>query len=66
MIPVMFMPAFVQKLSVFSPVYWSIRSLEGAIWRDFSWGELMLPWSILVLVGAAGLLLGTRIIMRQS
>ena len=65
MVPVMFMPGFMQKMSVLSPVKWSILSIEGAIWRDFSYYELMLPCGILLLTGTAGMLIGTAILKRR-
>ncbi len=66
MIPAMFMPAFMQRLGVISPVFWSIRALEGSIWRDFTWNELAVPFAVLLAFGAAGLLIGTSIITRQN
>ncbi len=66
MVPAMFMPAFMQKLSVISPVYWSIRALEGAIWREFSWNELILPLFVLSAVGVGGLIMGTAILTRRQ
>jgi len=65
MIPVMFMPAFIQKLSVLSPVRWGILAIEGAIWRDFNSAEMALPCAILISVGCGGLLLGTTILNRR-
>ena len=65
MIPVMFMPGFLKSLSVLSPVRWAILSLEGAIWRDFSLQEMLLPCSILVSVGIVGLAIGTAILRRE-
>ncbi len=66
MIPVMFMPAVFQKLSVFSPIRWSILSIEGAIWRDFSWSELALPFTIMLVVGIVGFGIGTSILVRRT
>lgn len=66
MVPAMFMPGFIQRLSVFSPVFWSIRAIEGAIWRDFSWHELAPSLVILCLVGVAGLITGTAILTRRQ
>ena len=65
MIPVMFMPGFMQKISVFSPIKWSILSIEGAIWRDFSYPELAMPCGILVAIGVAGMVLGSIILSRR-
>ncbi|MEQ1904810.1 MAG: ABC transporter permease [Pirellulaceae bacterium] len=66
MIPVMFMPAIFQKISVISPVRWAILGIEGAIWRDFSWSELFLPMAIMVSVGVVGFAVGTTIMMRRN
>ena len=66
MIPVMFMPGFMQQLSVVSPVKWSILSVEGAIWRDFSYTELVMPCGVLIGVGIAGMAIGSFILSRRS
>jgi ABC-2 type transport system permease protein len=65
MIPVMFMPGFLQQLSVISPIHWAIRLIEGAIWREFSWIQLATPAAILLFVGLAGLTLGAAIWQRR-
>ena len=65
MIPVMFMPAFMQKLAVLSPIRWGILSIEGAIWREFSYAELLLPCAILIGVGSLGICIGTAILSRR-
>lgn len=66
MIPVMFMPAFIKQFSVVSPIKWSILSIEGAIWRDFSFFEMLVPCGILLGIGMAGLTLGAIIINKSS
>ncbi len=65
-IPVMFMPPAIARLSVLSPVHWSIRALEGAIWRDFTWREMAWPLTILLVAGLAALLTGVGRIRRQQ
>lgn len=65
MIPVMFMPGFIQKFSVLSPIRWGIQAIEGAIWRDFGIFEMALPCGILIGVGCVGLSIGTSILNRQ-
>ncbi len=55
MVPIMFMPAFIANISVISPVRWAILCLEGAIWRDYSWGELLGCASVLWAIGAAAI-----------
>ena len=64
MIPVMFMPAIIQKFSVISPIKWGILAIEGAIWRQFSLAEMVLPCGILLGVGTLGLVVGTLILNR--
>ena len=59
MIPLAFMPHFLAALSHASPVKWSILALEGAIWRDFTLSEMLLPCTILIAVGAACLAIGS-------
>jgi ABC-2 type transport system permease protein len=58
MIPVMFMPEFIARLSIVSPVRWAILSLEGAIWRDFSWPQLAANCGVLVAIGVVSLAFG--------
>ncbi len=65
MIPVMFMPAVIQRFSVLSPIRWGILAIEGAIWRDFEFIEMALPCGILIGVGCAGLAIGTSIMNRR-
>ncbi|MEZ6063887.1 MAG: ABC transporter permease [Planctomycetaceae bacterium] len=66
MIPVVFMPQFVQKLSNYDPVKWAVYSMEGAIWRGFTFGEMLLPCGILVGVGVAAAALGSWMISRRE
>ena len=58
MIPAMFMPSFMRTLSNLSPVKWAILSLEGAIWRGFTFGEFLLPYSILLGFGIVCMMTG--------
>jgi ABC-2 type transport system permease protein len=66
MIPVMFMPAVIQKFSVVSPIKWGILAIEGAIWRDFSLQEMLFPCGVLLAVGTLGLVVGTLILQRSD
>jgi ABC-2 type transport system permease protein len=62
MIPLIAMPNWLFQLSSISPVKWGILSLEGAIWRNFSVGEMLLPCGILLAVGAVGFVAGAQIL----
>lgn len=64
MVPLAFLPTFMQTASNFSPVKWGILALEGAIWRGFTWGEMLTPCAILVAIGVVGFVLGTRALRR--
>jgi ABC-2 type transport system permease protein len=66
MIPLLFMPAFMRTLSNASPVKWSILALEGAIWRDFTLTEMLLPCGILVAIGAVCFAIGSVLLSRAS
>ncbi len=65
MVPLMAMPSWMASLSDLSPVKWGILSLEGAIWRSFSWLELLPSLGLLVGVGVLGLLAGTYLQSRE-
>ncbi|MBK9121010.1 MAG: ABC transporter permease [Phycisphaerales bacterium] len=65
MIPLLFMPAFLQTLSNLSPVKWGILALEGAIWRGSTLAEMLPICGVLLAIGAAGLLIGTAIFNRR-
>ncbi len=60
MIPYFIMPSWMRSLSHFSPVKWSILAMEGAIWRRFSFTEMLLPCGILLGVGVAFFVIGVR------
>jgi ABC-2 type transport system permease protein len=66
MIPLMFLPSWITPLSNLSPVKWSILALEGAIWRGFGWGEMLLPLSILCTIGAVGYAIGVVILSKSE
>lgn len=65
MIPLAFMPAWMQTVSNISPTKWNIVALEGAIWRGNSLGEMLLPCGVLMAIGAAGFALGVKFLSRQ-
>lgn len=65
MMPVIFMPDFVQSLSNFDPVKWAVYSMEGAIWRGLTFTEMLLPCGILIGTGVAAGSLGAFLISRR-
>lgn len=66
MIPLIAMPSWMRAVSNFSAVKWGILSVEGAVWRGFTWGEMALPLGILLAVGAVGFAIGTRVLSRTD
>jgi len=60
MVPRFFMPPWMQTLSHISPVKWAILAMEGAVWRDFSTMEMLVPWTILLGVGVVFFAIGVR------
>ena len=66
MMPLAFMPPWMRNFSDFSPVKWSILAMEGAIWRDFSVGEMLWPCGVLLLIGLALFLLGVLMLRRTQ
>jgi ABC-2 type transport system permease protein len=66
MIPLIAMPPWLLTVSHWSMVKWGILAVEGAIWRDFTWGEMALPIVLLVGVGAVGFALGSWILSRSD
>jgi len=60
MVPRFFMPQWMQTLSHISPVKWAILAMEGAVWRDFTTREMLVPWAILLGVGVVFFTIGVR------
>ena len=60
MIPLFVMPPWLVSLSAISPVKWAILALEGATWRGFGAGDMLLPCLVLIAVGLTAFLVGTR------
>jgi ABC-2 type transport system permease protein len=60
-IPLMVMPPFMRIIASVSPFKWLILALEGALWRDFTVAEMVLPCGVLVAVGVVGFALGAML-----
>jgi ABC-2 type transport system permease protein len=61
MMPLFFMPDWLKALSDISPIKWGILALEGAIWRDFTFSELLKPYLVLVGFGMVSFIIGARL-----
>jgi ABC-2 type transport system permease protein len=64
MIPLVAMPAWMANVSAFSPINWSLRSLEGAIWRGYDWADYVWPLGGLVILGVVAFAIGARRLAR--
>jgi ABC-2 type transport system permease protein len=60
MVPTFVMPQWMQTAGIISPIRWAILAIEGAVWRNFSLGEMVMPCAILITVGLMCFALGTR------
>lgn len=60
MMPQCIMPGWMQTVGQVSPIKWAILGLEGAIWRGFSAGEMVMPCAILLSFGALCVAVGLR------
>ena len=66
MIPLIAMPPWLLTLSHISPMKWAILAYEGAIWRGFTFGDLLLPLGVLLTVGLITFAIGSRILSRMA
>lgn len=64
MVPQIAMPAWMLQAGAVSPARWTISAMEGAIWRDFSFDEMVLPVTILLAVGLIAMWLGAMRLRR--
>ena len=60
MIPLFVLPSWMRTISNISPVKWCILAMEGAIWRQFSFQEMLVPCGILIGVGVVFFAIGVR------
>jgi ABC-2 type transport system permease protein len=60
MMPQYVMPAWMQTLGGVSPVKWAILGIEGAVWRNFTLSEMLVPCTILLGFGVVAFAIGVR------
>jgi ABC-2 type transport system permease protein len=58
MVPLFVMPPWMATASHLSPVKWAVLAFEGALWRGFTFADMVLPCAILVGVGLLSFALG--------
>ena len=66
MMPLAAMKGWMLTLSNFSVFRWAILALEGAIWRDFGFAEMLMPCTILTGIGVGGFLLGAGVFKKRA
>ena len=66
MLPLAVMPGWMADLSDFSPVKWAVLAFEGALWRGFSFGEMVPALLIMLAVGLLAFLIGVRFFRWQQ
>jgi ABC-2 type transport system permease protein len=66
MVPQIAMPQWMQTAGSISPVKWTILSLEGAIWRDLPWSEMLNASGILLAMGAVFYAIGLVVLLRYD
>ena len=66
MVPRIAMPEWLQSVGMVSPIRWGIDAIEGPLWRGLGPADLWLSWVLLLALGAAGLVLGSRAFDRRS
>jgi ABC-2 type transport system permease protein len=60
MIPLFAMPRWMIAASDYSPVKWALLALEGAVWRGFSFTEMLPALGVLAAVGTVTFAIGAR------
>jgi ABC-2 type transport system permease protein len=66
MVPLFIMPDWMRAVSDYSPVKWAILSFEGATWRGFTYQELALPLTIMLVLGVLLFLAGSRMMRLEE
>jgi len=66
MVPQIAMPRWMQTAGSVSPVKWTIRSFEGAIWRDLPWSEILTASGVLLAMGAVFYAIGLTLLVKYD
>jgi ABC-2 type transport system permease protein len=66
MIPIFLMPPWMQTASNFSPLKWTTLAIEGAVWRGFTFQEMMRPCAVLIVIGLVAFASGVSAVRARS
>lgn len=64
MIPLIAMPPWLLSLSDFSPFKWGILAMEGAVWRGFTFVDMLTPCGVLCGIGVVFFAIGVAVFRR--
>jgi ABC-2 type transport system permease protein len=63
-VPLFILPPLVQKIASISPFKWASQAIEGAIWRGYTFHDMLLPVGVLLGMGVVGYLIGSSAMKR--
>ena len=66
MMPLVFMPSWMRSISHFSPIRWGIVAMEGAIWRNYTFVEMLWPCTVLIVIGIVFFTFGVLTLRRAQ
>ncbi len=66
MVPIEFLPIWMQHIGSISPVKWGVSAIEGALWRQFSYRDLRTSLMLLFAAGTSCLAIGCWIFQRPE
>ncbi len=66
MVPAFVMPDWLKTVSFISPIRWGLIAIEGAIWRDYTFSEMLFPVGVLLAFGAVCFTIGVIIFSRRD
>ncbi len=66
MVPFEFLPDWMQSIGAVSPFKWSIIAIEGALWRQLSYEQMLKPLAMLLGVGTVCLIVGCTVFQRPN
>ncbi len=58
-VPLFILPKTVQMMSGVSPFRWATLLIEGSLWREFTFADMVLPGGIMLGIGVAGYAIGS-------
>jgi ABC-2 type transport system permease protein len=63
-VPLFILPPLVQKIASVSPFKWASQAIEGAVWRGYTFHDMLLPVGVLLGMGVIGYAIGASAMKR--